>query len=123
MVPIILEQSGSKINKHKGRAKASKENKCNGNTSPYNESVQDTGTSSESLKIEKKSGEKDSRGKCIQESRHKFEGENVENIITIDRSKRPEGSPETNIYHEVKRDGKTIHGPHLEPKKRKAKTM
>ena len=65
-----------------------------------------------------KSAEKDARGKPIKEVRLRKEGK-TENIITVDRSKRLSGKPETSVYHEVKKNGKTIHA-HLEPKNKKA---
>lgn len=70
---------------------------------------------SDSLGLNKKSGEKDNRGKPIKEERRKVKG-NTETRITIDRSKRLKGKPETDVSHEVRKNGKTIHGPHLEPK-------
>jgi hypothetical protein len=70
---------------------------------------------SDSLGLNKKSGEKDDRGKSIKEERRRVKG-NVENKITIDRSKRLKGIPETEVTHEVIKNGKTIHGPHIEPK-------
>jgi hypothetical protein len=67
-----------------------------------------------------KSGEKDERGKPIKEERRRVIG-NTETKITVNRSKSNSGKRETNVLHEVKKNGKTVHGPHLEPKgKRKA---
>lgn len=73
---------------------------------------------STSTKLRYRSGDKDQRGKPVREADAKIEG-NVENKITKDRSKRLEGISDTDVYHEVIKDGKTIHGPHLEPKGRK----
>ena len=77
--------------------------------------VKDTIGISESLGLKKKSGKKDDRGKPLKEERIRVKGK-TENIITIDRSKRLNGNKETDVFHEVKKSGKTIHGPHLEPK-------
>jgi len=46
---------------------------------------------------------------------------NVETRITVDRSKKLKGIPETDVHHEVIKNGMTIHGPHLEPEKKKAR--
>ena len=73
---------------------------------------------SPSLRLRHRSGEKDQRGKPLRETHIKVE-EKVEARITKDRSKRLEGIPETDVYHEVIKNGKTIHGPHLESKGKK----
>jgi len=80
--------------------------------------VSETMTFSESSRLQQRSGEKDQRGKPIREADIKVKG-NVETKITKDRSKRLKGIPETDVYHEVIRNGKTIHGPHLKPKDKK----
>jgi phage FluMu protein Com len=67
------------------------------------------------LGLKTKSAEKDERGKPIKEDRVRVE-RNIQNRITVDRSKRLKGIPETNVIHEVIKNGKTIHGPHIEPK-------
>lgn len=82
--------------------------------------VSETVTSSDSLRLQQRSGEKDQRGKPIREADIKVKG-NVETKITKDRSKRLKGIPETDVYHEVIRNGRTIHGPHLKPKDKKNK--
>jgi hypothetical protein len=72
------------------------------------------------LGLKTKSAEKDERGKPITEERIRIEGDTIEGKtetrITKDRSKRLKGIPVTDVFHEVKKNGKTIHGPHLEPK-------
>lgn len=70
---------------------------------------------SSSLGLKTKSAEKDERGKPIREYKIRVEG-NTETRITKDRSKRLSGIQETDVFHEVKKNGKTIHGPHLESK-------
>ena len=70
---------------------------------------------STSLGVKKKSGQKDERGKPIREERIRVNGK-TETKITIDRSKSLDGKPETDVFHEVIKNGKTVHGPHLEPK-------
>ena len=70
---------------------------------------------SDSLGLNKKSGEKDDRGKPIKEERRRVKGK-TQTRITIDRSKRLSGIPETDVFHEVIENGKTVHGPHIEPK-------
>jgi predicted nucleic acid-binding Zn-ribbon protein len=81
--------------------------------------VSETMTSSGSSRFRQRSGKKDQRGKPIREADIKVKG-NVERRITKDRSKRLEGIPETDVTHEVIKNGKTIHGPHLEPKDKKS---
>jgi hypothetical protein len=49
---------------------------------------------SNSFRLKKESGEKDTRGKPIKEERRRVKG-NIENKITIDRSKRLKGIPVT----------------------------
>lgn len=72
------------------------------------------------LGVKTKSAEKDERGKPIKEYKIRVEGK-TETRITKDRSKRLKGIPVTDVFHEVMKNGKTVHGPHLEPKdKRKA---
>jgi len=75
---------------------------------------------SRSLGLKTKSAEKDERGKPITEEKIRVEGNtvegNTETRITKDRSKRLSGIRETDVFHEVRKNGKTIHGPHLEPK-------
>jgi hypothetical protein len=71
--------------------------------------------SDENLNLKQRSGLKDTRGKCVNETNIKIR-KNVQTVITIDRSKRLNGIPETDVYHKVIKNGKTIHGPHLEPK-------
>jgi len=73
---------------------------------------------STSLGLKKKSGQKDTRGKPIKEERIRVVG-NTETKIMIDRSKRLDGKPETDVFHEAIKNGKTVHGPHPEPKGRK----
>lgn len=80
----------------------------------------ETITPSDSLGLKYRSGEKDLRGKSIREADLRVKG-NIENKITRDRSKRLKGIQDTDVYHEVIKDGKTIHGPHLEPKGKKSK--
>jgi len=75
---------------------------------------------STSLGLRKKSGQKDMRGKSIKEERIRVVG-NTETKITIDRSKRLDGKPETDVFHEVIKNGKTVHGPHPETKSMKNK--
>lgn len=70
---------------------------------------------STSLALKKKSGQKDERGKPIREERIRVKGK-TETKMTIDRSKRLKGIPVTDVFHEVIKNGKTVHGPHLEPK-------
>lgn len=67
------------------------------------------------LGLKTKSAERDERGKPIKEYKVRVEG-NIENRITKDRSKRLSGIPVTDVFHEVMKNGKTVHGPHLEPK-------
>ena len=67
------------------------------------------------LGLKTKSVEKDERGKPIKEDRIRVE-RNIQKRITIDRSKRLSGIRETDVFHEVIKNGKTVHGPHLEPK-------
>lgn len=75
---------------------------------------------STSLGLKKKSGQKAERGKPIKEERRRLKGK-TETIMTMDRSKRLKGIPETEVTHEVIKNGKTIHGPHLEPKDKRNK--
>jgi len=82
--------------------------------------VSGTVMASASLGLRQRSGEKDQRGKPLREADIKAKG-NVETKITKDRSKRLKGIPETDVYHEVIKNGKIIHGPHLEPKGKKDK--
>jgi hypothetical protein len=82
--------------------------------------VAETLTASESLGLRQKSGEKDARGKPIREARIRVKG-NTETKITIDRSKRLKGLPETDVFHEVIKNGKTVHGPHPESKGKRDK--
>jgi hypothetical protein len=82
--------------------------------------VAETLTVSESLGLRQKSGEKDARGKPIREARIGVKG-NTETKITIDRSKRLKGLPETDVFHEVIKNGKTVHGSHPEPKGKRDK--
>jgi predicted ATP-dependent serine protease len=70
---------------------------------------------SPSLGLKTKSAEKDERGKPIKEKRIRVKGK-TQTKITIDRSKRLKGIPVTDVFHEVMKNGKTVHGPHLEPK-------
>jgi uncharacterized Zn finger protein (UPF0148 family) len=65
------------------------------------------------LKI--KSAERDERGKSITEARIRVQGK-TQTKMTVDRSKRLRGISETDVFHEVVKNGKTVHGPHLEPK-------
>jgi len=67
------------------------------------------------LGMKMKSAEKDARGKPIKEERRMVKG-NTQTKITIDRSKRLNGKPETDVFHEVIKNGKIIHA-HLEPKR------
>jgi hypothetical protein len=90
-----------------------------------NKTIELVAVISRSLGLKTKSAEKDERGKPITEGRIRVEGNrvegNTETRITIDRSKRLKGIPVTDVFHEVMKNGKTVHGPHLEPKsKRKA---
>jgi len=73
---------------------------------------------STSLGLKMKSGQKDERGKPIREERRRVE-RGTETKIMIDRSKRLKGIPVTDVFHEVIKNGKTVHGPHPEPKGRK----
>lgn len=82
--------------------------------------VSETVTASASLGLRQRSGEKDNRGKPLREADIKVKG-NVETKITKDRSKRLKGISKTDVYHEVIKKGKTIHGPHLEPKSKKGR--
>jgi len=82
--------------------------------------VSETITASASLGLRQRSGEKDQRGKPLREAHIKVKG-NLETKITRDRSKRLKGIPETDVYHEVIKNGKIIHGPHLEPKGKKGR--
>jgi len=75
---------------------------------------------STSLGLKKKSGQKDERGKPIREETIRVK-DKTETKITIDRSKRLNGEPETDVFHEVIKNGKTVHGPHLEPKGKRNK--
>lgn len=79
-----------------------------------------TTDSSTSLVLKMKSGQKDERGKSIREERIKVE-DGIEEKITKDRSKRLKGIPETDVFHEVVKNGKTVHEPHLEPKGKRNK--
>lgn len=81
--------------------------------------IPDTGQGlDDKMRLQERSEDKDQRGKPLREADRKFKG-NVEKIIMKDRSKRLKGIPETDVYHEVKRNGKTVHPPHLEPKGKK----
>ena len=71
--------------------------------------------SSVSIRLNTKSAEKDERGKPIKEYRIRVEG-NTEIRITKDRSKRLKGKKVTDVFHEVMKNGKTVHPRHLEPK-------
>lgn len=82
--------------------------------------VTETISVTESLGLRKKSGQKDDRGKPITEERIRVKG-GTQTRMTIDRSKRLKGLPITDVTHEVIKNGKTIHGPHLEPKSKKNK--
>ena len=94
---------------------------CGGSSKAYSVVVKETlHLDDGNLRIRQRSGAKDARGKCIQETNIKVRG-NTQTIITVDRSKRLIGNQETDVYHKVIKNGKTIHGPHLEPKKRKTK--
>lgn len=78
---------------------------------------------STSLRLKHRSGKKDPRGKPLREAYIKVKGD-TEEKITKDRSRRLKGMDETDVYHEVWKNGKIIHGPHLEPKsKKKRKTQ
>jgi len=68
----------------------------------------DTITVSEGLRLRKKSGEKDQRGKPIQEIKTKVEGD-LEVTYTIDRSERLKGKPKTKVLQEVWKKGKLVH--------------
>lgn len=92
--------------------------KCGSTKRTHIKEITDTITLSESSRLRQRSGEKDQRGKPLREADIKVKG-SVETKITKDRSKRLEGIPETDVYHEVIKNGKTIHGPHLEPKVKK----
>ena len=70
------------------------------------------------VRLRYRSGKKDYRGKCLREIDIKKNG-SIETTITVDRSKRLKGKQETDVYHKVTNNGKIIHGPHLEPRKRK----
>jgi phage FluMu protein Com len=73
------------------------------------------------LRLRTKSAEKDERGKPIKEERIRVEGK-TEHRITRDRSKKLGGKPETDVWHEVKVNGQTVHKPHLEPKSKRNST-
>lgn len=76
-------------------------------------------STSVSLGLKHRSGQKDPRGKPIREAKIKVKG-NTQTRITIDRSKRLEGIEDTDVYHEVIKNGKIIHA-HPEPKDRKTR--
>jgi hypothetical protein len=92
--------------------------KCGSTKRTHIIEITETVAVSESLRLKQRSGEKDHRGKPIREADIKVKG-NIETIITKDRSKRLTGKQETDVYHEVIKNGKTIHGPHLKPKNKK----
>lgn len=94
--------------------------KCGSTRRTHIVEVTGTVTASASLRLRQRSGEKDERGKPLQEADIKVRG-NIETKITKDRSKRLNGIPKTDVYHEVIKNGKTIHGPHLEPKGKKGR--
>gem|GEM_PF-6955008 len=80
-----------------------------------NKTIELTAVISTHLGLKTKSAEKDERGKPVTEERIRVKGK-TQTKMTIDRSKRLKGIPVTDVFHEVMKNGKTVHGPHLEPK-------
>lgn len=70
--------------------------------------VTDTITASEGLRLRKRSGEKDQRGKPIKEVKTRVEGD-LEVTYSIDRSERLKGIPKTKVLQEVWKKGKLVH--------------